>query len=269
MDVDLSAFQLDHLSVSQLRTWLMCGYRWYYDNATGTDRTNAPGWSGRLRGSALDAAANAHFGQKVEDGVGLPARQFVEVAVATHDEGVDTTMFDISEEKSRDRIARIAKEYRETFGELLQPWAGQAPQEKFIYQDEGLLVPIHGIIDLRTTSQVVVDNKVKRKKNVPTQLAIDTDLQLTTYAMATGYSRVALAVMVDEDKTHAVYLESSRTANQVANIRARYNAMARGIRAGVLMPAPEGAWYCCEKWCSHWGYCPYGGGEDRPIPGME
>ena len=265
---DLSKFELDHVSVSQLRTFLMCGYRWYFDNAAGEDRTNAPGWSARLRGTALDKAATAHFDLKREDHRGLPMAQFVDLAVETHREGEDMTNFEMAEAESRDRTAKIAREYRSFFGELFQPWADQAAQQKFKYQDDGLLLPVHGIIDLRTADKVIVDNKVKAKKNLPKAGELEADLQLTTYSMATGWTHVALAVITDERDPQAQYYETDRNPAQWAGIKERYNQMIRSIRAGILHPAPEKSWYCCDKWCSHWSYCPHGGAMDAPIPGM-
>jgi len=33
------------------------------------------------------------------------------------------------------------------------------------------------------------------------------------------------------------------------------NQVHRAIKAGVALPAPEGAWYCSKKWCGYWEQC--------------
>lgn len=260
---------LDHVSVSQLRTYLMCGVRWYFQNIV-----HRGGWevgdSARLRGSALDTACNAHYKVKAEDLEGSSLSQFVELAVHTHEQGRDThTFYKLTETESKDRTARIAKEYRTTFGDYLQPLGVSAVQEYVKYQDDGLEVPVHGIIDLRTNSGVVVDNKVKAKKNVPKESAVHRDMQLTTYSMFTGYDKVGLAIVTDERSPEIVYIPSTRTPAQHDLVRHRYNAMVQAIRAGALSPAPEGSWYCNQQWCPFWSECPWGeADEDIPVPGL-
>lgn len=268
MNVDLSAFELDHVSVSQLRTFYMCGIRWYFDNAN-PERVYAPGWSARLRGTSIDRAATEHFQKKANDGTGITLNQFVDLAVATHQEGEDTHMFEMSEVSSRDRTALLAKEYRQTFGEMFHPWAEQAVQEKIKYESPDLLLPVHGVIDITLVTNMVVDTKVRAKKNVPKQAAVDRDLQLTTYSMMKGTQDVGLAIVTDEKHPEAIFIPARRTADQVGNIKQRYNEMIRSIQAGILHPAPEGSWYCCQKWCAYWSMCSYGGAEEMEIPGLE
>ncbi len=266
----LADFNLDHVSVSQLRTFYMCGIRWLFQNVV-----HNGGWevgdSARLRGTALDTACNEHYRTKANDLEGLNRSDFVELAVHTHEQGRDThTFYRLTEIESKDRTALIAKEYRDTFGDMFQPWAAQAVQEKVHYQDDGLLVPVHGVIDLRTTSRIVVDNKVKAKKNVPKESAVHRDIQLTTYSMMTGFDQVGLAIVTDERRPEVVYIPSTRSVAQHDLARQRYNSMVLAIRAGALSPAPEGAWYCSSAWCSFYEECPWGGADDDiPVPGLE
>lgn len=265
----LGEFSLDHLSVSQLRTWYMCNVRWMFQNVI-----HQGGWevgdSARLRGTALDTACNQHYKAKAEDLEGTSLSDFVELAVHTHEQGRDThTFYKLTETESKDRTARIAREYRTTFGDMLQPLGVSAVQEYVKYQDDGLEVPVHGIIDLRTKSGVVVDNKVKAKKNVPKESAVHRDMQLTTYSMFTASPEVGLAIVTDEKNPEVVYLPSTRTPAQHDLQRHRYNAMVQAIRAGAISPAPEGSWYCNQAWCAFWSECPWGGAdEDIPIPGL-
>lgn len=33
------------------------------------------------------------------------------------------------------------------------------------------------------------------------------------------------------------------------------NQVHKAIQSGVAMPAPEGSWYCSQKWCGYWDQC--------------
>jgi hypothetical protein len=258
-----------HLSVSQLRTFLMCGLRWWYEHgqvpADGEDGVEPLGWDARLRGSSLDAAATEHFRRKAATGTGLSRAAFTELAVATHEGGEDTTLFDVPEDESRDRTARIAGEYHDTFGQVFAPRSLGEVQEEVTYQSGGLLVPVVGVIDVTTTSDTVVDTKLRGPRKVQgMQVAVHRDLQLTTYSMMKGVPDVALAVITDERRPRAVFMPSKRTEVQHALLRERYNLAYRAISSGVLSPAPEGSWYCCAKWCPYWRECRHGAAGGGP-----
>lgn len=253
-------FVLKHLSVSQLRTYYMCGYRWFFQTAS-PDRIYAPGWSARLRGSSMDAAANEHYEKKAEDGEGFTLNQFVERAVHEHDQGLDMTMFEreMPETKSKDRTAKLAKEYHTSFGQIFTPRSREEVQETITYETEGLNIPVKGVIDLVAANGMVVDNKVKKKAS--SQADVHRDFQLTTYAMFKGATDVALAIITDENNPKAVFVPSTRTPENIERLKHRYNTAYQGIMSNTFDPAPEGSWYCNEKWCPYWNICPYGASE--------
>lgn len=262
--LSLENFKLDHLSVSQLRTFYMCGYRWWYD-VVSPDKWLSAGWDAMLRGTSVDKATEQHMLAKAEGSEGLSLSQFQEWAVKTHEEGEASHMFDLPEQASRDRVAVQAKEYWSTFGQAFQPWARESVQEKFRYEGNGLTTPIHGVIDLTTSMGMVVDNKIS--KRVRSQMDVDRDLQLTTYAMQKGATDVAIALVTDEKYPKAHLTVSKRTPADFVRLTHRYNQVAVAIATGDLHPAPEGSWYCCAKWCKYWSICPYGEGEGE-VPGL-
>ena len=263
-----TSFDVDHLSVSELRLLLGCGIKWFFERGSGVEIAEDIGGSPRLRGHALDSAANEHFRKKAEDGVGLSKAQMVELAVEIHEGGVDTHMFELPEWKSRDRIAKQAALYHTTFGSRFSPRSVTDIQCRVEYADPDLELPVHGVIDLVTDHPMIVDNKVKRRP--PTDAQVHADFQLTTYAMMTGVHEVALAVITDDDRPQALFFPSYRNVHQIRMMKVRYNLAARSIKAGALNPAQEGTWFCNEKWCQHWNYCPFGGqGAPRIIPGID
>lgn len=265
LQLSLKDFKLDHLSVSQLRTFYMCGYRWWYD-VVSPDKWMTAGWDPMLRGTAVDKATEQHMLKKAEGSTGLRLGEFKELAVHTHELGEDSHMFELPEAQSRDRVAKQAEEYWTTFGQAFQPWARESVQEKFKYTADDLTVPIHGVIDLTTTTGVVVDNKVSKK--VRSQRDVDRDFQLTTYAMNQGATQVGIALITDENRPKSHFVISKRAPVDFDLLKHRYNQVAHAIEVGDLHPAPEGSWYCCAKWCKYYTICPFGEGEG-PVPGLE
>ena len=53
----------------------------------------------------------------------------------------------------------------------------------------------------------------------------------------------------------------ARSDAQIALYLERVAAVAKGIKAGVYVPAHRGEdWWCSEKWCAFWKVCKHGGG---------
>ncbi len=263
-------FKFEHVSPSALRTYLMCGYRWAYEYIGRHEGAmDSPGWDARLRGKAVDEAVTAHFKLKAIDGKGLTDNQCADIAVATHDQHVDTHMFKVPQARSRERVARIARVYRQTFGETFQPRSAEDVQKKMRVKHPLVHLPIVGVADVITNLPMVVDNKVMGK--VPTQRDVDRDLQLTTYAMQSGVSQVALAVVTDEDNPRPILIPSRRSKEQMDAMADRYNQMIKGVKSRALQPAPEKSWYCCHTWCAFYQQCPHGAALDgeQVIAGMD
>lgn len=52
----------------------------------------------------------------------------------------------------------------------------------------------------------------------------------------------------------------ARTEHQLDKFYDLVTRVARGIQAGVFLPAPDGAWWCSEKWCQFWRVCKHAQG---------
>lgn len=266
----LPIHQPDHLSLSQLRTLINCGWKWAYEHQANGERTIDVGGDARLRGQCLDSVATVHFRLKTLNGEGMPVKEMQELAVAEHEKYSDMTRFGIMEHRSKDRLAKQVALYRETFGATLNARTIKDVQKEITYNHEGLLLPIVGIIDMITDYPMIVDTKIKKK--LPKQNVVDQDWQLTTYAMMTGIAAVALAVISDEDYPRAEFFVSHRTPQQVETLRLIYNSAALTIRSGGFLPAAEGHWLCNSQWCNHYSYCPNGASNEtvtEEIPGMD
>lgn len=260
----------DHLSVSQLSRFVGCGYRWAYEHQEGKGKAHDPGWDNRLRGQCLDNAATAFFRAKAENGVGLPVAQMVELAVAEHDQYQDATNFQMPESKSRDQLAAQTRLYHEVYGQMFTPRSHDDVQRKYEYIDDDLNVPIVGIPDLVTDSGIIVDTKIKKK--VPYQKVLDSDWQFTTYAMMTGLSHCAWAIITDERNPRAELMQTFRLPHQIATMKRVYNQAWAMILARHFLPAAEGYYLCTEKFCPFFGICPMGAAnrvEVFDVPGLD
>lgn len=260
----------EHLSVSQLRTFIGCGYRWVYEHQDGVIRQHDRGWDNRLRGQCLDNAVSTHFRAKADNGIGITVSQIKELVAAEHDEYEDITMFNaIQPEKSKDRLVTQAALYHETFGAMFRPRSIEDVQRQYTYHDSDLAVPVVGIVDAIMDIPLIVDTKIK--KRVPFERDVHNDWQLTTYAMMANIPNVALAIITDEKYPRAELIQSIRTPDQVKAMKVVYNQVWKSILSAVFLPAAEGYFLCNEKYCPHFANCPMGGknaADTFSIPGM-
>jgi hypothetical protein len=87
--------------------------------------------------------------------------------------------------------------------------------------------------------------------------------QMTMYAIW-GYTEHSVMVPLRLDtvvttKTRARCI-SEKTARGIEDLEVfgrKIEVVADALRKGVFLPAAEGSWKCCEKWCGFWPTCPY------------
>ena len=240
-----------YISVSQVRTYLQCGMKYYFRYF---ERIGAPPTGPMIRGSSVDKAANNHFDVKADNGVGLKRNDFVDVAVSEHDSNADSAEMDLTKQTSRDRLAEISKKYHTTHAQELIPLSKDSVQLK-LNGDIGLDVPVLGFADLITKDGIVIDNKVRKQNRVND---LTKDIQLVTYADVGNFNKVGIALVTDNKQPKAqIYTANINDASK-SLVRQRIKSVREGINKNVFLPAPEGSWYCSEKWCSFWNICPYG-----------
>ena len=119
------------------------------------------------------------------------------------------------------------------------------------------VVPVLGFADLITKDGVVIDNKVRKQNRVND---LTKDIQLVTYADVGNFSKVGIALVTDNKNPKAEIYTAQISDSSKSLVRERIKSVRNGIKKKVFLPAPEGSWYCSEKWCSFWNICPYGDG---------
>jgi hypothetical protein len=242
-----------HLSASQLTTYLMCGVSWERQYVRGERRpANGP----MIRGSALDEAANLHYRDRAKGGQGLDAEEFVEAAISNHQARLvaEEVVLDVPEADAKAMLARAAAGYWRDIARKLTPRSVADVQRRFTVQIDDF--EIVGIVDLVTDSGAVVDCKYKSR--LPSASDVDSDLQLSTYALLTGATNLALAVAKPDGKTAILW--TTRTPQDVERTKLLYSRVHVAIQLGVVIPAAPGSWTCSPTWCPFWKSCPFGGG---------
>jgi hypothetical protein len=245
-----------HLSVSSIRTLFQCGIKFYMEQI---QPMRLPGASTgpMARGSALDKAATAHFKLKAVNGKGLNLNEFIELEMDDLTANYNTTNWDKPFGEVKLMAAAQALTYWQTFGQNLSPFNANSVQQEVTMTLPGMQIPVMGIIDLITADGIIVDNKLS--KNTPKIYEVERNWQLITYALLTGHTKGAIALTTDlqlKPKTH--YFEIDITNEMMDQMANRFRLAERQILTGVLMPAPEGSWYCNHMWCKFWDNCEFG-----------
>ena len=241
----------DHLSVSQIRKYLNCGMQYYYSYVEGI--RSAPTGS-MIRGLSVDTAANNHFSKKIENNKGIELSDFVEIAVAEHESKQDETDFSVDaldKNQSKDRVSSLAGVYHRSHGEVFVPESVQIKLETVNVNGEKFL----GYADLITVDGIVVDNKVRKRHVAP---VLSRDIQLVKYAGMSGKRDVGIAIVADVKEPRAYYYQEKITDKHIDIVDKKIDWVKLGIENGIFLPAPEGSWYCSEKWCSYWNICEFG-----------
>jgi hypothetical protein len=121
------------------------------------------------------------------------------------------------------------------------------------------------LIDQTPLGEVIRDVKTSEKK--PPEFAADTSDQLTMYALfrqadtpRPDYHRQVSLDYLIRRKSGVVEtqrLTSWRGPAHFAALTRRIAQASNGVRQGSFLPAPEGSWYCAEKYCPYWHTCPF------------
>ncbi len=248
-----------HLSVSGIRELFRCGLRWYYEQLQDMRLPGAQGGP-QTRGIALDRAASFHFKQKAVDGIGISKADFVDHVLEEIEASDNLTVWDLPYKEVIFLARTQAFKYWSTFGQQLQPRSAADVQKEIKILFPGMSIPVLGIVDLILEDGTIVDNKVT--KRVPNIFALRANWQLSTYALLTGETHGALAIIVDLDKSATThFLETDRSENQINIMLDRFRMAERIIMGQALMPAAEDSWFCSDKWCRFWAQCDFGEGK--------
>lgn len=274
------ALPLPYLSVTQVELYLKCPRQFYFRYIKGEKRPP---------GIALVAGTTIH--KAVEEGYKhviatetLPELDFVLdtysgsldkeltgkeiVWDAKDDDGEDTAGSDPG--KLKDQGVELLKKWHKTKLPTVKP---RAVEKSFVTSFGG--IPIVGRVDLidrvedglididaqvptpasgiHPLLDTVVDNKVVGKAY--TKQKVDSALQMSLYAHATGVPRARYDLFIKSKIPKLSEILTSRDSSQVRWAVQTFVDVARAIAAGVFPPCPPDSFLCCPKWCGYYSKC--------------
>lgn len=248
------------LSASQLSTWLICPQKWYLERVQK--------WESRMGssvpvGGALNDAILAYLAERMM-GIEHEVDFMLERGMAAFRESWEKTPLFLPrcnpaeehtacEEKLRKAILCWHANLRTSVDPI-------ALEERWSIHDGDLEILCY--LDCREAAWIT---DWKFKGSTPREEIVHYDHQLTTYYWALRNeienppSQVRLMGVVGLKTPKAFELRSSRTEDDIEQLRMRFHAMMGDIQEGRFEPAhPVFSNFCGPTQCCHWDNCPYG-----------
>lgn len=241
---------------SELHTFLKCGLQWFFRYVEGI---KAPPKAALTVGSSVDAAVSRNLMDKIETGKDLPLDDVLDVYDTDFElRKADTEWGSDDPGKQKDMGAQLVKAHHIVIAPKIKPLT---VQEKFVLEtDRGF--NLAGQIDITTEDGYVVDTKTSKARYQPD--AVSRALQPAMYDLAyeSIHGKKAKGfrydVLVKPTKTKGPDVQQVHgqvTAEDRDWLFMTIDSVDRAINAEIFLPAPEGSFYCSEKWCGYWDRC--------------
>lgn len=240
-----------HISVSQLTTWLRCPKQYEFRYMLGF---KLPPKGALARGSACHKAWETDHKHKMETKQNLPISDILDVYSTKFEEIALGAEFDDDKGAVKDQGAAMTKIYHERVSLHVQP---VAVENEFEIEIGGHIVK--GIIDLETDKGEVRDAKTagKKKSNIP----MDHQLQMAVYSRARPDAKAfMLDTAIVNSKSDLETLTLTRTDLPQQRLDSFLNVFGESLIKGFFPPTQPDNWACSEKWCGYWHQCKYGAG---------
>lgn len=256
-----------HISKSQLEMFLKCPEQYRRRYIEGEKR---PPSIHAHRGSGFHGGVEVNYRQKIETHEDLPTKEIVEAAAEVFDNRVKMEGTAFSKEEISVGIKKVIGEHKDMTVRLATFWADNVAasyQPTMIEETIRVEMPqasrdLFAIIDIAAEGDLVIDMKTAAKSKPKD--AADQSTQLTINAVCfkakTGRfpEKVILDTIVDSKSgTKRQLLKSERDVDDIRALSNKLNVVMASIETGLFPPAPEGSWWCSEKWCGYWGDCAY------------
>ncbi len=243
----------EHISVSQLTTWLRCPKQYEFRYL---EEIKLPPRSALTRGSAGHKAWEADHWHKLQTKENLPLETVLDVYSSDFDTRAVGTEWQPDEDagKIKDVGVRMVTIYHENVSKKIQPIAVEQP---FEVEMDGHIV--QGVIDLETDKGEIRDAKTAGKKKA--DIPVDYQLQLSIYARAKPNAKKFIldTAIATEKKTEIETLTMTRADLPLRRLGNYLQAFGEALIRGYYPPTNPGNWCCSEKWCGYWNMCPFGG----------
>lgn len=241
---------------SEIQTFLKCGKQWEFRYV---QKIRTPPKAALTLGGAVDVGVSHNLAQKVQSKTDLPLNDVLDAFSSEFDSRAPETEWDESDAGAqKDMGAMLVRAHHMNLAPLIKP---ASVQETFVIEtDAGF--NIGGTIDHTEEDGTIVDTKTS--KNRYSEDAVFRAIQPTTY----DFAYLALRGKRSAGFRYDVLLKpSARKPADVQQVRGQvtdedhawlFNTIGnvdKAIKAGVAIPAPEGAWWCSKDWCGYWSMC--------------
>lgn len=192
-------------------------------------------------------------------------QQFMEKEKAQYDSHIDNLneegIVDLIETEAKNKVIRLTKAYHEHYQGKMSPFKSEMPFEVKLHE---YFPPIRGIIDLidhdkKTNTYNIID--IKTSSKTPAIDDIIYDLQMSIYDIAVRKMFNVSTILtkrwiVDTKETKVVeQTTKQRSSEQIERVIRRIEKVMEYIAKEVFLPAPQGCWWCGERWCDYWDDC--------------
>jgi len=170
--------EADHLSVTQMKTYLRCLLQYFFSYVCDV---KPPANGAMALGRAVHSALEHNYRQKIQTGEDLPLSDLQDVFGSEWDRAAEDAFFEKSEKPGdlKDQGAGLLDVYHREIAPTVQP---VDVERRFLIHVPGVKLPLLGYIDLIDDRGTIIDHKTSSRNYQ--QDAVDRDLQLTAYALA-------------------------------------------------------------------------------------
>lgn len=240
---------LDHVSHSQINSWLRCPKSWEYRYVYGL---KIPPSGPLIVGSAYHSALEGNFTQKIKSKMDLPLGDCLDLFSDAWDNRLSEEELIIWDKlgpgESKDQGAGLVEEYIVSTSPSVQP----VQVERTVYTE------VAGVkficrVDLEDIQRAIIDHKTSAKAY--NQDDVDRDIQASAEAFALKrpivfYNHVA----VKSRSPWIQVIKSFRTQTDINWWVDLATGVISQMESGIAPPRPNG-WHCSERFCGYFERC--------------
>jgi len=258
-----------YLSPTQLNTFLQCGHKWRYRYI---QKLRLPASDRVVFGRIYDAALQRFYASMIagEPDTERSADVMFEMARLSLEQ-MENTEGIRWEETNKDEMLREVMDaimlWREQIGQTIKPLEA-AKEIEWLLPVKNPIVKIHGVIDLITQDNVIVDDKAASRKASP-----ESSLQMAAYTdwflQHTGRlpEAVVFHTLVRRKSGPTIEITSYKPdETYCSRFRERALQVCKMLEAQIYILPELSSWVCSEKYCDYYNICEHSkGGQHAEI----
>lgn len=269
-----NTLKIDHLSPSQINTYLKCSLQWFWRYHEGI---KIPPKGIMTQSNCIHSSVELNFRQKIDTFLDLPISDVLDNFSTEFNERKHKTAWFKDDKPSafKDQGINLLGGYQNTIAPTIQP---THVEHEFKIHFDNFDIPLIGRMDL-LHSERIADNKCTGKAPSVIAQEAEDSLQLTAYALAyraefhrpeKGVSIIALfrPKKVKDQLSHPFvkkppkekvpHIETFSATRDMNAINRYLKLMAHvknAIENDIYFPCDPGNWWCSENFCGFFHRC--------------